>query len=357
MRLRQRVGQAASAVIAVLATTCSSPVKPGPVVVELAIHSVAPIAGPATGGTEVTIRGAGFASGAAITIGGQPATDVSVRGSDTVTAKTPVSTIAGPVDVSITLNGRTQVLAGGFRYEPTAPNAAPVIRSMAAQGRRLRQPPLFADYGETIQVTVVVEDAETAPAQLVYRWLASCGGTFIGTGPQVEWTAPIVGTLPSTCTVEVTVTDGPHVIVRSIVVRLHDSRHEMRELALLFLNEFADSTIPAATVVRNFSVSACASGKASELKDIEHNRATRFINTHLYGTPAATVAFGGVCRGKTADACVVTAVEWNSTVIATKAIEIAKGTSTISGVYRDSKWWLCESSFDGTSSLGLHFMH
>ena len=261
------------------------------------------------------------------------------------------------MDVAVTLNGRTQVLSGGFRYEPAPPNTAPVIRSIAAQGRRfLRQPPSYADYGETIQVSVVVEDAETAPAQLVYRWLAACGGVFTGTGPQVEWTAPALGPLPSTCTVEVIVTDGPHVVVRSIVVRLHDSREEVGNLALLFLNEFADSTIPAERTVRNFSDS-CASGKASELQDVTNNRATRIINSHLYGTPAATVAFGGVCQSKTADACVVTAVEWNSTVIATKAVEIAKGISTISGVYRDSKWWLCDSSFDGASSLGLHFMH
>ena len=96
MRLRHGLGRAAAAAIAVLSTTCSSPTKPGPVVVELAIHSVAPIAGPAAGGTEVTIRGAGFAAGAAIMIGGSAATDVSVRGSDTVTAKTPLSTSRRP---------------------------------------------------------------------------------------------------------------------------------------------------------------------------------------------------------------------------------------------------------------------
>ncbi len=356
MRLRHGLGRAAAAAIAVLSTTCSSPTKPGPVVVELAIHSVAPIAGPAAGGTEVTIRGAGFAAGAAITIGGSAATDVSVRGSDTVTAKTPLSTVAGPVDVAVTLNGRTQVLSGGFRYEPAPPNTAPVIRSIAAQGRRfLRQPPSYADYGETIQVTVVVEDAETAPAQLVYRWLAACGGVFTGTGPQVEWTAPALGPLPSRCTVEVIVTDGPHVVVRSIEVRLHDSREEVGNLALLFLNEFADSTIPAATTVRNFSDSC--KGKSDELKEVTNNRATRIINKHVYGTPAVTVAFGGSCKSRTVDACVVTAVEWNSTVIATKQEEIAKGTSTITGIYRDSQWWLCDSLYDGNSSLGLHFMH
>jgi hypothetical protein len=259
------------------------------------------------------------------------------------------------VDVVVSLNGRTAVLSGGFRYEPLAPNTAPVIRSIAAQGRRLRQPAAYADYGETIPVTVVVEDAESMATQLAYQWQQTCSGTFIGTGPQVEWTAPAMGTLPSMCTISVTITDGPHVATRSIPLRLHNSVEEMRNLVTEFLTEFADSTIPADRTVRNFSNSC--SGKAAELKDVMNNRATRFINSHVYGTTAVTVAFGGVCKSKAADACAVTPVEWQSTVLATKAPEIAKGTSTISGVYRDSRWWLCESSFDGASSLGLHFMH
>lgn len=320
---------------------------------ELAIHSVAPTAGPATGGTDVTIRGAGFAAGATIMIGGAAATSVTVSGSDTVTAKTPVSGVAGPVDVAVTLNGRTQVLPGGFRYDPIAPNTVPVIKSMTAQGKRVRQPPAYADYGETIQITLVVEDAETAPAQLGYRWQA-CGGTFTGTGPQVDWTAPAVGTLPITCTLEVTVSDGPHVLVRTIAVRLHNSIVEVAALALEFLKEFADNTIPAATTVRNFSDSC--PGKASELKDVTFIRDTRFIETHVYGTPATTVAFAGSCKSRPADACVATPVEWNSTVKESGATEIAKGTSTISGIYRDSRWWLCDSLYDGASSLGLHFL-
>ena len=345
---------AGTVALAVLATTCSSPTKPGPVTPDLVIQSVTPTAGPASGGTEVTIRGAGFATGATISIGGRPATDVAVRGADVIAAKTPVSTIAGPVDVVVSLNGRTNALAGGFRYEVTGPNTAPVIRSFTAQGRRLRQPASFADYGESIQLTLVVEDAESTPAQLNYQW-RPCDGTITGTGPQVDWTAPALGTLPSTCTIEVTITDGPHVATRSVVVRLHNSVEEVKSLVLEFLTEFANSMIPAETTVRNFS-SACP-GKAAELKDVMNNRATRTINSHTYGIPAVTVAFSAACRSTTSDACVRTAVEWQSTVIATNLPETAKGTSVISAVYTGSRWWLCDSAFDGASSLGLHFMH
>ncbi len=314
---------------------------------------MAPVAGPASGGTELTIRGAAFAAGAAISVGGKPATDVAVRGADTIAARTPASTIAGPVDVTVTQNGRTAVLTGGFRYEPAGPNTAPVIRSITAQGRRARQPPMFADYGETIQITLVVEDAESPVAQLAYQWQQTCSGTFVGTGPQVEWTAPSGGTLPSMCTINVTVTDGPHVLTRSIAVRVHNSVAEVGALALEFLEEFANSAIPAEMTVRNFS-SSCP-GKAAELKDVQDNRRDYIHVSHTYGPAKTTIAFGGICKTKTADACVITPVEWRSTYIPTKELKTASGISTISGIYRDSRWWLCDSLADGGSTLSSLF--
>ena len=358
--MRLSPGRTATVTLAVLLTTCNSPTKPGPVV-ELAIQSVSPNAGPAAGGTEVTIRGAGFAAGTAVTIGGRPATDVSVHGGDVVTAKTPASSIAGAVDVVVTLSGRTDVLAGGFRYEPTGPNTAPVIKSIAAQGTRPRQPPAYADYGETIQITLVVEDAESTAAQLVYQWRA-CEGPFIGAGAQGEWTAPIGGTLPSTCTIEVTVMDGPHVLTRSVTVRLHNSVVEVGALALEFLEEFANSTIPAETTVRNFSEATadCRAGKSAELKEIQENRRTRIINSHIYGATTATINFGGVCafRTRTADACVATPAEWQSTIIETGLPETAKGISQITGVYENSRWQLCRSELQQPiTSSGLTFMY
>jgi hypothetical protein len=347
------------AALAVLTATCSTPTKPNPPVVDLAIQSVSPTAGPATGGTELTIRGAGFAAGTAVTIGGRAATDVTVRSADMLTAKTPASTTAGPSDIVVTLNGRTQTLAGGFRYDPIAPNTAPVITSITAQGRRLRQPASFADYGETIQLTLVIQDAETPPAQLTYQWRA-CDGTFAGTGPQVDWTAPAIGSLPSTCTIDVTVTDGPHVLTRSIVVRLHNSIAEIGALAQLFLDEFANSTIPAATVVRNFSDSC--PGRVDELAEVTKNREELTINSHVYGTPNVTVAFGGACASGTRrkngdDACILTPVQWNSTRKLDGALEVAKGTSLVTGVYRDSRWSLCSSLYNGNSTLGLQHLY
>ena len=107
-------------------------------------------------------------------------------------------------------------------------------------------------------------------------------------------------------------------LTRSIAVRLHNSVAEVGALALEFLEEFANSAIPAETTVRNFS-NSCP-GKAAELKDVTKNRATRIINSHMYGTPAVTVAFGGVVQIQDRG-CLRRShpVEWQSTVIATGA--------------------------------------
>ena len=353
LRSRRVPGRIASAVLAVFAATCASPTKPGPPVVELAVQSVSPSTGPAAGGTELTIRGAGFAAGTAVTIGGRTATEISVRGSDTITARTPSSTTAGAVDLAVTLNGRTSTLAGGFRYE-VASNTAPVITSIVAQGKRVGQPANFADYGETITVTAVVEDAQTNPALLTYTWHA-CGGAFAGTGRQVEWQTPATGASATTCMVELIVSDGPRVVARTLPVRLHNSSAEIGALALRFLEEFADSNLPADLVVRDFSDSC--KGKSEEQGQIAENRKNYRILSYIYGAAKTTVAFGGLCKSKTADACVITPAEWRSTYLPTGQLEIAKGISTISGVYRGSRWWLCDSLFDGPSTLGFWSMH
>jgi hypothetical protein len=336
---------------------CSGPTKPGPVVDPPTVQSIAPAAGPMAGGTSITIRGTNFASGAAVTIGGRPATEVTLQSADAITARTPSGASAGAVDVAVTINGRTGTLAGGFQYEAAVTNTAPIIRSVGAQGARAGEPPNFGDVGETLRISSVVEDAETAPANLAYDWKASCGGVFTGIGGQVEWQVPASALAPQICTIDLIVIDGPHRVTSSTLIRVHDSPREMRNLAFLFLTEFATSTIPASTVVRHFS-DACSAGKAAELRDVGDNRATRTITSHTYGVPAATIAFGGVCayRSRSGDACVRTPVEWRSIIKSSGAPETAVGTSHISGVYRESRWWLCWSDFEGKTTSGLTFM-
>lgn len=82
------------------------------------VTGVAPSFGPDTGGTHVTILGTGFQSGATVSLGGVPATSVTVVDPTTITATTGPH-VAGTVDVAVTNPGAQPIaLAGGFYYAP-----------------------------------------------------------------------------------------------------------------------------------------------------------------------------------------------------------------------------------------------
>ena len=80
------------------------------------VASVSPNAGTTAGGTAVTITGANFATGAAVTFGGTAALSVTVTSATTITASTPAHT-AGAVSVVVTNpDGQSGALANGFTY-------------------------------------------------------------------------------------------------------------------------------------------------------------------------------------------------------------------------------------------------
>ena len=84
-------------------------------IVAPAVNGLSPNSGPATGGTSVTITGTNFASGATVTIGGAAATNIVVVSSTQITATTPAGA-AGPVSVTVTVNGQTGSLTNSFTY-------------------------------------------------------------------------------------------------------------------------------------------------------------------------------------------------------------------------------------------------
>ena len=104
-------------------------------VVQPTVTSVSPNSGPVAGGTSVTITGTNFASGATVTFGSAAATNVVVVSSTSITATTPAGS-AGAVTVTVTVNGQSGSLAGGFTYgQPTvtsvSPNNGPVAGGTA----------------------------------------------------------------------------------------------------------------------------------------------------------------------------------------------------------------------------------
>jgi formylglycine-generating enzyme required for sulfatase activity len=79
------------------------------------VSSIAPNAGTAAGGSQITITGAYLALTTGVTIGGAPCTQVTVVNATTVTAVTPAGTL-GNADVVITGGKGTITVPGGYRY-------------------------------------------------------------------------------------------------------------------------------------------------------------------------------------------------------------------------------------------------
>jgi hypothetical protein len=318
------------------------------------ITSISPTSGSTAGGTTVTLTGTNFASGATVTIGGVAATGVTVVNATSLRAVTGARA-AGTVDVVVAVGTQSATLTRGYTYAVPGPNPPPVITSLVAQSTRTNAPSNFADVGEEIAVTATVQDAETPASRLTFEWSAD-GGTFTGTGASVRWRAPAGVAVPAQLKLTVKVTeptDGASQSVSSTVtVRVHDSIKEISDLSVQFLLDFSDSKLAPEYVIRNFY--AGCPGRNSELSDVQNNRKNYIINSYKIGTPtSATVNFGGTCpfRGRTGvDGCVQTPVEWHATYIPTGLTETSVGTDQTTAVYRESRWWLCDSDFNGTTT-------
>jgi hypothetical protein len=88
--------------------------------------AINPTSGPVAGGTDVTITGTNFFSGATVLIGGSAATNVAVVSPTQITAKTPLGA-AGPSDVVVTnTDFQSATIHNGFTYFLPAPTLGSV---------------------------------------------------------------------------------------------------------------------------------------------------------------------------------------------------------------------------------------
>lgn len=86
------------------------------------IATVSPTSGPIAGGTVVTVTGTNFDPAAQVSFGGQAASAVTVAGSTSLTATSPVSTVPGPVSVLVrNPDGQQANRTSGFTYTAAAP--------------------------------------------------------------------------------------------------------------------------------------------------------------------------------------------------------------------------------------------
>lgn len=93
---------------------------------EPTITGVAPASGPLAGGTLITLTGTGFSGTVSVTIGGTPATGVSVTSSSRIDCVAPASPLAGPVAVVVTCSETgTVARTAGYTYNALPTFVAP----------------------------------------------------------------------------------------------------------------------------------------------------------------------------------------------------------------------------------------
>lgn len=154
----------------------------------LTVTGVSPSSGPMAGGTLVTITGQGFSAGAIVTVGGVPATNVTVLSSTQMLASTPASSVSGPATVVVTMNNFGNALTGAFTYTAsatggtTAPTPPPTTQ---APGLAPGTSGLFVFRGGSNADLAV---ASGCPAGRLVLWATDAKGQWVGYIP----TAPAV---------------------------------------------------------------------------------------------------------------------------------------------------------------------
>jgi hypothetical protein len=93
------------------------------------VSTVSPTSGTTAGGTPITITGAGFSTGASLTLGDTAASNVNIVSSTSITATTPTHT-AGAVNVVVTnADGQIGTFTNGYTY--TSSNPSPTVTGIS----------------------------------------------------------------------------------------------------------------------------------------------------------------------------------------------------------------------------------
>lgn len=238
-------------------------------------------------------------------------------------------------------------------------NTPPQIKSMTLSDTR-------AEVGTPTTVTALVEDQETAVANLTHTWTADTG-TFSGTGAVVTWVAGQDAQTPADVTLTLTVTEkytsgsipAENKVTSTATVHVNNSPKELAELSLRFLGDFANSEVTPEKCVSEFS-STCGNSKADEFNDISDNR-------HDFQILSSTLRHTSVeLAASRLTAKVHTFCAFTSRVITTaprsagcaipgscpfNSVGSVEGDCWTTNVYEQGRWWLCESRFTSASPL------
>jgi hypothetical protein len=129
---------------------------------------------------------------------------------------------------------------------------------------------------------------------------------------------------------------------------VHDSPKELGDLSLGFLGDFANSSVSPSTCVSNFSTNC--KGKADEKADIDANREHFFILNSSLQLKSVRVATSGLTADMTVGCSFTSRIvkcDAGDTKCVVGSIGTVAGNCTLTGVYEQQRWWLCESHFSG----------
>jgi len=238
---------------------------------------------------------------------------------------------------------------------PTVPvqNAAPVIQNLTAA-----TPSGRTEADTDIDISTTVTDAETAVASLTLNWTASAG-TITGTGSVVKWRLTSgTATTPVDVVIRLEVVEryanytdagtpitSEHRVTREISFRAFDSRSEISRIAVRFLRDlFGNSAVSPETAVADFW-DGCG-GKQAELEETRLNR-------QLFVILEASASVQSITFTGADDADVVAMCRWRDRVLRNGSTGVSQGACLLHAVFRQDRWWLCQSTVDRTGEFSL----
>jgi len=143
------------------------------------VTAVVPADGPVTGGTRLIVSGVKLDNASTVTVGGNPATEVTPVSANRVWVTAPAGT-EGPADVMVTTGGGTGTLTGAYRYEEMEPAGLAVDASAS---------------GGSSNVNGVLEPGERVTVSPTWRNLGADAvdlsghaGGLVGPGGTGQWT-------------------------------------------------------------------------------------------------------------------------------------------------------------------------
>lgn len=177
---------------AALGAGCNdSGTSPSPIPPSVTIAAIAPVSGPAAGGTAVTITGSGFESGAGVAFAGTAATAIVVVSGTTITCATPAGA-AGPAAFTVTNpSGGSATEPNGFTYL-SGPAPAPALTGIA---------PASGPVQGGVSVTLTGSGFQTGATVTIGG--AACTAVTVATAGRVICTTP-AGGAPGQATVVLT---------------------------------------------------------------------------------------------------------------------------------------------------------